>query len=372
MERDVKQVLNELINIPTYDGIKSGHPIISYLEDAFSSCCEVLKLEDELNNTHFLIGVNTHLNNISNAFMFSGHIDTVPETENHKALASFRNGYIEGLGSADMKGFVASLICNIKNFQRSHKPIIISLTSDEETDFYGIETVLSEMKKRNIALSAAIVGEPTSSNIALSHRGNSIFVGKIIGKACHSSTPEQGINAINLSMEAISDIESCIVKHRNNASICITNINGGKACNVVPDECKTTISVRAKNYNSLNEVAYDLNEIYKKVGEKAVKYEINNVFNIPPFECSGVLMRELFSSKNNIPFNCASEAGFIQGVYENADIAIYGPGDNNCIHREGERMDIVELTNYSSSLPKVVERYYNLQKERDCLHEPQL
>ena len=36
----------------------------------------------------------------------------------HSHYEDLINGYVEGLGSADMKGFVASLIANIDNFKQ--------------------------------------------------------------------------------------------------------------------------------------------------------------------------------------------------------------------------------------------------------------
>lgn len=371
MKKDVQQILSELINIPTYEGIDVNHPIIQYLEDSFSSCVQIIKLQDVMNNTHMLIGVNTELRDISNAFVFSGHIDTVPESAHHQAKAVLRNGHIEGLGGADMKGFVASLIDNIDNLKGINIPIVISLTSDEETDFYGIESVVSEMKERNINPKAVIIGEPTSSKIALSHRGNSIFVSQVEGKSCHSSTPELGINAINLSMEAVSKIEECILKYKGNASICITKIEGGKACNVVPDLCKTTISVRTSNHKCLQAISDDFKKIYEQIAEKAISAKIDNVFNIPAFENKNDRMLNLFASKEIINFSGASEAGFIQQAFNDVDIAIYGPGDQKCIHKEGEKISVEELSRYSTSLPNVVTRYFNLQKENIDNHDLQ-
>ena len=362
MKKDVQQILMDLINIPTYGGVDKNHPIVEYLDECFSPCSEVLKLQDEMGNTHFLIGVNTRLDNVCNAFMFSGHIDTVPESPQHKAMAISDNVYVEGLGSADMKGFVASLIANIDKFKQIKKPIIISLTSDEETDFYGIETIISEMKRRQVIPSAVIIGEPTSSDVALSHRGNSIFVSEVEGLSCHSSTPEQGINAINLSMEAISHIEECIQKYKDNASICITKIEGGKACNIVPNLCKTTISVRTNSSRCLREIMCDFRNIYEKIDKKAIRDNIKNVFTIPAFENNGNKTATLFKDKKIINFTGASEAGFIQQSFNSVNMAIFGPGNQNCIHKEGEKISVEELKNYSQLLPGLVETYYNIQK----------
>lgn len=363
MKKDVQQVLMDLVNIPTYGGVDKNHPIVEYLEEAFSTCLEVMRLQDEQGNNHFLIGVNTRLGNVCNAFMFSGHIDTVPPSAQHQANAVLENGHVEGLGSADMKGFVASLIANIDNFKQIKRPIIISLTSDEETDFYGIETILAAMQERRVVPSAIIIGEPTSSQVALSHRGNSIFSSEVEGLSCHSSTPELGINAINLSMEAISKIEECIQKYRDDASICITKIEGGKACNIVPNLCKTTISVRTNSAKCLREISHDFKNIYSMIDKKAIKASIRNGFTIPAFENNGNKMFELFKDKQIINFTGASEAGFIQQVFSSANMAIFGPGNQNCIHKEGEKMNIEELINYSHSLPNLVEKYYSVQKE---------
>lgn len=366
MEKEIVSVLQNLISIPSFGKIPENHAIIKYLEQEFSSCKEIVKVIDEMGNAHLLIGVNTNLQNVKNAFLFSGHVDTVPESIEHRAIANTCDGKVTGLGSADMKGFVASLIANIDNFQKINKPIIISLTSDEETDFYGIENLLLEMSKRNIIPSATIIGEPTLSNIACSHRGNSIFVSEVVGKACHSSTPEIGINAINLSMEAISRIEQCIEQYQGKASICITKIEGGKACNIVPDLCKTTISVRSISPKYLSSISNELQDIYKVIDEKAVSAKITNTFTIPAFENKkNSKLCQVFNGTDEIKFKSASEAGFIQQNFRDVDMLIYGPGDPSCIHKAGENVDVLELTKYAKTLPAVVAKFYNLKKENE-------
>lgn len=370
MKKEVSNILKNLINIPSFGKVPTNHAIFEYLEHEFSSCKEIVKVIDEMGNAHLLIGVNTNLQNVGNAFLFSGHIDTVPESVEHRAIANMFDGKIAGLGSADMKGFIASLIANIESFQKINKPIIISLTSDEETDFYGIENILLEMNKRKIIPSAVIIGEPTLSNVACAHRGNSIFVSEVVGKACHSSIPEMGINAINLSMEAISQIEHCIEQYQGKASICITKIEGGKACNIVPDLCKTTISVRTSSPKYLKSISNELQNIYKDINDKAVSAKITEIFTIPAFENNDGKLREVFGCIDEIEFKGASEAGFIQQRFREADMLIYGPGDPNCIHKAGEELDVNELNKYTNSLPYVVTKFFNMQKENN--HDLQL
>jgi len=369
---NVEKILCDLIEIPSFGEIDQKHEIIKYLDQKFSSCKEVCKLVDDIGNTHFLVGVNTYLCNIENAFLLSGHIDTVVQTQNHVPIATTDNNFIYGLGSADMKGFVSSVISNMDNLILSKTPIIISLTSDEETDMCGIELIMEEIKTRNITPEVVIVGEPTSSKIALSNNGNAIYVCDIYGKANHTSAPHEGVNAINVAMKYISEIEKIEQKYLSLASLCITKINGGLANTIVPDLCEFTISVITPSLKILNNIENDLKSAFDSIKEKNKGSKITNLFGIPAFNNQLKNNSQLLKACNTteiIHFRGSTEAGFIQQAFNNSDIIIYGPGNPECIHKSGEKIDKNELKTYSNKLPKVISNYYSLKKESDLHHE---
>jgi acetylornithine deacetylase/succinyl-diaminopimelate desuccinylase-like protein len=370
MKKNVVQILKELIEIPSYKDIHENHEIVQYLEKSFSDCCEIKKIITQENNScHLLIGVNTKLRNIDNCIVFSGHMDTISPSKGHLPVATHTNDSVEGLGAADMKCFLASLIHNKEKFKNSKYPIVISITSDEEYDFYGVAGITKKMQELAINPALIIIGEPTNSNYSITNIGNTIFASEMKGKACHTSTPQLGVNAINLSAKFITEIEKISKKYENKASICVISVNGGGIVNVVPDSCTTKISVRTSNISTLQEITNLLKAIHTIINAES---RLMNVFSIPPFDKKNNDFAQYFSSKTGVHLiesKFTTEAGDFQLAFNNAEIIIYGPGNPDCIHKAGEKINIKDLLTYTDDLVNVVNKYSSFEKNRSSSYE---
>ena len=121
--------LKELVKINSYE---NKYKIIEYLKNRFQLICEEIKIvkNKENNNRSILIGINTKLKYVETIFL-SGHIDTVaPDFEKYNTNPlelTERNGKAYGLGSIDMKSFVAVILDKIKQlklFRIPHSYII--------------------------------------------------------------------------------------------------------------------------------------------------------------------------------------------------------------------------------------------------------
>ena len=373
MKKKLGQILCDLINIPSYNEISREHDIISYLKGSFAPYSEeIVTITTENNNCHLLIGLNTKLKDVKDCIVLSGHIDTVKPTNEHRPLALISNGNINGLGSSDMKSFIASLIYSASILKKSKNPIVISITSDEEYDMYGICGITKEMKSRNINPSLIIIGEPTNSKFSLSNNGNAIFIDVMHGKACHTSTPELGINAINLSMRMVDEIEKIYEKFKNDCSISVTNINGGTAPNIVPDSCEIRFSVRTNSKAVFEEIKNELKNKHNQISKNDPHSSLVNLFTIPAFEYRESKYIDIVAKKNAIDFCRArftTEAGDFQLAYPNSSIIIFGPGNPNCIHKPGENININQLHMYSQKLNSVVRDYNNLRRENNYENE---
>lgn len=127
MEKNIIEILCELVNIPSFGSINNEHLIIKYLKKCFDdNSQEIIGYTSENGNSHLLIGVNTKLSNIENGILLSGHIDTVKQSEGHEPISRIENNSVIGLGSADMKAFIASIISNINSIKLMNKPVVIS------------------------------------------------------------------------------------------------------------------------------------------------------------------------------------------------------------------------------------------------------
>src|SRR5436853_206201 len=70
--------------------------------------------------------------------------------------------------------------------------LIMACSEDEEHTFTGV----SQLVKRGLKADGAVVAEPTQLHIVHAHKGVVRCHVSTAGRSCHSSSPEQGINAI--------------------------------------------------------------------------------------------------------------------------------------------------------------------------------
>lgn len=367
MEKDVTQILCDLINIPSFGKIQENHDIITYLKNELIDSKEIVPVISENGNCHLLIGINCKLHDIDDAILLSGHIDTVKPSNNHRPLAISSHDVIEGLGASDMKSFIAAVLSIKDDLYKMNKPIILSITSDEEDDYYGIDSIIKEMTKRNINPQYTIVGEPTNLNLSVKNRGNAIFKSEMQGVSCHTSTPEKGINAINLSMRFISELENLSARYKNDAIINVTSVNGGIAPNIIPNKCNMQFSIRCTNSTTLDKIQEELMEIHDSIASKntLTSSSLVNVFTIPPFELKNKEFLIKLSNSLNLPMvesQFTTEAGDIQKAFPNSKIVIWGPGDPNCIHREGEKIHNKNLYKYTGILKDALRNQLNVEK----------
>lgn len=97
-----------------------------------------------------------------------------------------------------MKGFIAvvmSLIPQLKALKLEF-PIHLAFSYDEEIGCRGAPHLIDKIKVLNYKPKACIVGEPTSMQPVIGHKGIHSYRCKIHGVAAHSSLTSQGCNAI--------------------------------------------------------------------------------------------------------------------------------------------------------------------------------
>ena len=365
-EEQLLRILTQLVRIPSYGQIGKDHDIIKYLEESFKDCKETIKLVDESGNTHLLVGVNRKLNNLNNAIILSGHIDTVRESNGHICDISVEGDTLKGLGISDMKAFTATIISNLEYLKSLDIPVVISLTSDEETDLLGIEHIIKELEDRKITPGLVVVGEPTDLEYYASSRGNSIYISTMNGIACHSGTPELGVNAIELQARFLTEIIRVKELYEKESSICITHVEGGKKpSNTVPDMSSACFSIRTSSATVLAEIENYLQQCHKDISKSYGESKLINVLEIPPFERREnefITEQVKRTGKKMIDAKYATEAGYFQRAYPEASIIIYGPGQPDKIHKSDEYLEPKKLFQYAKELNELINNYLQYTK----------
>ena len=156
-------------------------------------------------NLHAIIGPHG-----PGGIALSGHVDTVPVEGQAWSTDPFQlrreAGRLVGRGSADMKGFVACCLAAVPGFQSAglRRPIHLFISYNEEVDCSGARRLVVDLAESGQSPALCIVGEPTSMQPILGHKGRLAADVTVRGRAGHSSAPARGVNAVFAASEAVA------------------------------------------------------------------------------------------------------------------------------------------------------------------------
>lgn len=361
MEKSISEILGELINIKFDANSKNNNEIIEYLKNQFAGAVEIATVKNKNGFKNLIIGVNTNLSDVKDAIILSGHMDTICPSESWDNDLKITDKTVFGLGACDMKAYIAELIYRFDFLREQSYPIIISLTSDEETTVEGVQNVLAFYEKRKISGKYFIIGEPTNSAICSSHKGMVDVVVKITGKTHHSSAPSQGINAIYIASKFAGAVEKMNKEYEpKKSSLNVSRIKGGVSGNSVAQNCSIYMDFRALNHIHHTEI---LERIYKIKNSLLRQYkgsiiDIDIKFNLPCFqEQNSEITRRLCDvfDEEAKPFTAWTEAGYLSSLVPNG--IIFGAGSLKYAHKENEQISLEQLEVYDDKFIKVMNEY---------------
>jgi acetylornithine deacetylase len=192
----------------------------------------------------------------------SGHTDVVPVEGQAWTVDPFRlvekEGRLYGRGTADMKGFLASVLAAVPMFieRDLRMPVHLAFSYDEEVGCLGVRPMLDELARREYKPVLCLIGEPTELKPVLGHKGKLAMRCCVKGAACHSAYAPYGVNAIQYAARLINHLEEigqalAQPEHHDErfdppySTVQTGVIRGGRALNIVPDECEFDFEVRA-------------------------------------------------------------------------------------------------------------------------------
>jgi acetylornithine deacetylase len=234
------------------------HQVTTYLEDFFRSlgvACERQPIAPLREN------VVAHFDPPGAPFtlVLEAHQDTVP-TDNMTVEpfgARVENGKLYGRGACDVKGGMAAMLAAFARLVREQPAgaaaVVMACTVDEEHTFLGVQRLVrSDLRGRNAGPVWAVAAEPTNLRIVNAHKGVVRWHLTTTGRSCHSSRPEQGINAIYRMAHVLPALEKWAEKLRTTyvdpllgpATLSVGRIEGGTSANTVPDRCRIEIDRR--------------------------------------------------------------------------------------------------------------------------------
>ncbi|MGF6546138.1 acetylornithine deacetylase [Paraburkholderia youngii] len=193
--------------------------------------------------------------------VLSGHTDVVPVDGQAWTVEPFRltekEGRLYGRGTADMKGYIASVLAAVPAFLRLKLdvPVHLAFSYDEEVGCLGVRPMLAELEKRAHKPRMCLIGEPTELKPVLGHKSKLAMRCHVKGAACHSAYAPQGVNAIQYAARLIHRLEQigdelAQPEHHDArfdppfSTVQTGVIKGGRALNIVPAECEFDFEVR--------------------------------------------------------------------------------------------------------------------------------
>ena len=303
--------------------------------------------------------------------LLDAHQDTVPV--DGMTIDPFdpveRDGRLYGRGSCDVKGGLAAMFVAFARLAKERPPnrphVILSLTCDEEATSLGINHLTDSWcgSQQTYRLcpkrpDVAIVAEPTSLNIVVAHRGATRWKLHTTGRACHSSRPNEGINAIYRMAKVVGCLEEYarwLPDSRPAHPLCgpatlsVGRIDGGSSVNVVPDSCTIEVDRRIIPGEDRFAVIEDLATYLRERLDFDVQHDPPYCAS-PPLndDLNGNLAQQLMRSITDVvgprqvlgvPYGTHASRIARAGV----PAVVFGPGDIAQAHTKDEWIDITQL-----------------------------
>lgn len=165
-------------------------------------------------------------------------------------------GKLFGLGSNDAGAPLVALIACFLAVHREQLPfnIIMAATAEEEiAGKNGIEITAPELG----TIDFAIIGEPTTLEMAVAERGLMVLDCTVYGKSGHAARTI-GINAIEKAIPCLEWFRTFsfpkVSETLGIVKMSVTQINAGTQHNVIPDRCTFVVDIRLNDCYTHQEV----------------------------------------------------------------------------------------------------------------------
>ena len=306
--------------------------------------------------------------------VLNGHVDTVPATAGW-AIDPYEpritNGWMNGLGSADMKAGLISAIAGVARARAAgtlRKYVEIQAVPDEE-DGGGTGTLACAdelLEKRQIP-DFAIVCEPTSVQIATAQVGSRAMHFSFQGVQSHANMKHAGVSAIESAIDLANLLGGwAAMPHRQvhpllgPTSVNIGKIRGGIGATSVAPDCEMEVCF---TYHPADEALLvpEIDAIiadWRMRQDPAITMRSRELHNVHPFstnpnlrpiqDLARALGREDFKPCG---FPAGSDGRLISRLME-CPTVIFGPGDVSRIHKINEAVEIAEVVAHSEALER--------------------
>jgi acetylornithine deacetylase len=320
--------------------------------------------------------------------ILSGHTDVVPvdgqDWDTDPFAATERDGKLYARGSADMKGFIGIILAQAPKFvaalndKRLDAPLHYALSYDEEVGCLGVRGLIADLEEQGIRPAGCVVGEPTSMQPIIAHKGTHRFRCAVHGREAHSSYVTHGVNAIEYAARLVVFIRQLAdrlaqLEQRDYgftvpySTLSTGLIQGGIAANVVPKDCVFQFDMRtlpqAKPdalYQEIRSYAEELAAEMRGIDPAAgidLKW-MSQTVGLAAAESDAIVKWAMQLSRNPTvgKVSYGTEAGLFQKM--GVPTVICGPGDIAEAHRPNEFVALDQLAQCESFMDRILETGY--------------
>lgn len=372
------QMLQGIIATPSVSSVSPGfdqsnmdviHLLADWLQDLGFEV-EVLPLTSQPNKANLIATLGTG----PGGLVLAGHTDTVPYDEGRWGSDPFKltdaDNRFYGLGTADMKSFLALSIEAAKNFQAKdlQQPLIILATADEESSMNGAEELVLHGRPK---ARYAIVGEPTGMRPIRAHKGMMMEAIHLQGQAGHSSNPALGNSALEGMHAVMAEIlnwrQELQQKHQHNAFIIphptlnLGHIHGGDNPNRICGDCELHIDLRPLPGMPLAELRQELSQRVNRIADQfQLSAKVTSLFKgteamETPANAELIQYAETMTGHTAESVAFCTEAPYFQQL--GMQTIILGPGSIDQAHQPNEYIEQSSLQPTVAFLTKAIQHY---------------
>jgi len=331
------------------------HQITAYLEDYFRSLGVPFQRQTIAPLRDNIVAV-CETPSPTWTLLLEVHQDTVP-TDNMTIEpfgARIVDNRLYGRGACDIKGGMAAMLAAFARVMRDQPHggarVVMACTVDEEFTFLGVQQLAKlDLRGSQQLPIHAVVAEPTDLNIVDTHKGAVRWDLTTFGRSCHSSRPEQGINAIYHMGELMPIIQRYAEELRRSKvdprlgapTLSVGRIEGGVSVNTVPDRCRIEIDRRVLPGENAREALGQFLAYLSEWTPKNIRFECPE----QPWLCAPALSADLskeITTKLGAAINSVKGAHEVQAVPYGTDASVlaeagipavvFGPGDIRKAH----------------------------------------
>jgi acetylornithine deacetylase len=362
-------ILEKLVSFDTTSrnsNIPCAEWIVAYLAGHGVATEVFVNAEGDKHNLYAIIGPKD-----VPGYVLSAHTDVVPVDGQAWSTDPFtltlKDGKAYGRGACDMKGFLACTLAMVPAMVKANlkTPIHLAYSYDEEVGCTGVRDMLVHLAPREPKPLAAFIGEPSSMQVIIGHKGGQRVLCTVSGKAAHSSLAPYGVNAVEYGARLVAKIKDMAEAQEAtgkrdalydvpHSTLHTGMFSGGTSPNIVPHHAE--ISFECRNISADDPMTY-ITEVmryaYEELTPRMKRIEPTAGFtfdlrpNLPALETApdhqAVTMAKRLAGRNDhAKVAYGTEASLFQNIAGIPSVVV-GPGDIDQAHKPDEWILVSDL-----------------------------